>query len=172
MKKVAFVIANKDFRDEEYFITKEALQQNGVKVDTYSNKKGLAIGRFGGEVKVDRDIEEIKEEEYDGLVFAGGSGASNYLDNEISYGLINRFFNSSKIVAAICIAPVILANSGALKGKKAVVWSSTMDKSAIGIIEKGGAKYIDEPVVKDGNIITGRDYEASNSFGGIIASSI
>lgn len=169
MKKIAFIIAHKEFRDEEYFITKEVLENNDVIVDTYSDEKGLAIGRFGGEVTVNHVMEDIDVNKYDGLVFAGGSGALECLDYEVSYGLINSFINNGKVVAAICISPVILAHAGVLSGKKATVWSSSMDKTAIKELGKVGAIYSDEPVIVDGKIITGRDYEASALFGSTIA---
>ncbi|MDD4409263.1 MAG: DJ-1/PfpI family protein [Candidatus Pacebacteria bacterium] len=168
--KIAFIIANKDFRDEEYFITKEVLENHGIKVDTYSNAIGLALGRFGGEVKVREVVESIDVDDYSGIVFIGGSGALKRLDNDISYGLISRFNEEGKVIGAICISPVILANSGILEGKKATVWYSDMDKGAIKILGRRGAEFIDEPVVSDCNIITARDFEASSSFGSAIVS--
>lgn len=170
MKKIAFIVANKDFRDEEYFFTKEELEKNKIKVDTFSNKKGVAIGRFGGEISIEKEIEEINPEKYEGIVFIGGSGALVHLNNQISYGLIELFSGGNKIIGAICISPVILAKSGILEGKKATVWSSNLDKSAIKVLNENGAIYQDLPVVIDGNIVTARDYEASRSFAQAILS--
>jgi protease I len=172
MEKIAFIISSRDFRDEEYFITKEVLENKGFKVDTYSDKVGLAIGKFGGEVGIDKDMGEISVDSYVALVIVGGSGALEHLDGALLHEIVAGFDKSGKIVAAICISPVILANSGIMEGKKSTVWSSPIDKSAIGIIEKSGAVYVDESVVVDGNIITGRDYLSSTAFGEAIASSL
>lgn len=164
MKKVAFIIASKEFRDEEYFITKEELEKLEIRVDTFSDTKGMALGRFGGEVSIDKEIEDVDVGKYDGIVFIGGSGALKCLNNQSSYDLIDAFSDSDKVVGAICISPVILARTGILEGKKATVWSSNLDKSAIKIIKENGGEYQDLPVVIDGNIITARDFEASREF--------
>jgi len=164
MKRVALIIANRDFRDEEFFVTRDVLVSKGIKVQVFSNEIGLALGRFGGEVIIKNCIENLIVDDFDAIVFIGGSGALERLDNSISYDLIRSFAGQGKIVAAICISPVILAKSGVLEGKTATVWFSAMDKSAVAILTNKGAKYADLPVVVDGNVITGRDYEASSEF--------
>ena len=87
-----------------------------------------------------------------------------YLDNKISYDIINNANNENKVIAAICIAPLVLAHARALKGKKATVWSSDFDKSAIKELEKEGGIYIDQKSVIDGNIITANGPFAIKEF--------
>jgi len=70
------------------------------------------------------------------------------------------------------ISPVILAKAGALKGKKATVWSSPLDRSPIKILEAQGAEFVDEKVVWDGNIITGNGPDAAREFGKTIADAL
>ncbi len=163
MNNIAIVLASKDFRDEEYFVTKEILEKQGNKVKAISNDK-KAIGRFGGEVIADTLINELIVDSFDAIVFIGGSGAIELLDNDISYNICKECIKRDKILAAICISPVILAKSGVLRGKKASVWSSNMDKSAISILEENGAIYSSEPVIVDGNIITANGPDASEEF--------
>lgn len=67
-------------------------------------------------------------------------------------------------MGAICIAPAILAKAGVLKGKKATVWSSLMDKSAVKILEKSGADYLPDSVVADGKVITATGPLAAKEF--------
>jgi protease I len=164
-KKVAMVIAFKDFRDEEYFVPREILEEAGAEVKTASNKKGTAIGADGGEVEVDFLVSEINPVEFDAIVFIGGPGALKNLDNEDSYQLAKETISQDKILAAICISPVILAKAGVLEGKKATVWSSPLDKSAVKILTEKGAIYQDELVVVDGKIITGNGPQAARKFG-------
>jgi putative intracellular protease/amidase len=61
---IAIILASKDFRDEEYFITKEVLEKQGNKIKSVSNEK-RAIGRFGGEVLTDILIEELDIDNFD-----------------------------------------------------------------------------------------------------------
>ena len=68
-------------------------------------------------------------------------------------------------MAAICIAPEILAKAGVLKEKKATVWSSSIDQGPVEFLENEGAEHVEEPVVVDGKIITGNGPEAATEFG-------
>jgi len=169
--KVSIIIASKDFRDEEYFITKEILESKEIIVKTFSDKKE-AIGKFGGEAKVDNLIENLKVNDFDAIVFVGGSGAIELLDNDVSYNICKSSIEEGKILAAICISPVILAKSGVLKNKKATVWSSNLDKSAIKILKDNGALYEKGPVIIDQNIITGENAESVEEFSNALIKSL
>jgi protease I len=151
-------------------VPKEILEEAGAEVIAVSTKKGLAIGADGGEVRIDVSISEIKPENFDAIVFIGGPGAIDYLDNQTSYNLAKGTIEKDKILAAICISPVILANAGVLRGKKATVWSSPLDKNPIRILKNGGAIYKDASVVVDGKIVTANGPEAAKEFGEALVS--
>jgi len=168
MKKVLLIVSKEDFKDEEYFQTKEVLEDEGLFVETASNAPNTAFGVSGGEARVDIDLSEVEAKNFDAVVFIGGPGALKNLDNEISYKIANDVIDLGNILAAICIAPVILAKAGVLKEKKATVWSSEMDKSAIKIIEKCGAIFVGKEIVEDGNVITANGPDASQEFGSVI----
>lgn len=164
MKKALFIIASNNFRDEEYFVTKEVLEKGGIDIKTASDKC-KAIGKFGGEAKADFLINDTNVDEFDAIIFPGGQGAVELLDNELTYSIIKKVISKGKLLAAICIAPTILAKAGVLIGKKATVWSTALDRSAINILRKSYAKYERREIVIDGNIITGENAEFSQEFG-------
>ncbi len=164
MKKILLVIAFKNFRDEEYFIPKGVFEKDGFQTKTASTKEGTALGLFGGEADVDLVADEIKVKEFDAVVFVGGPGTLEYLDNESFYRIAREAKKESILLGAICIAPVVLANSGVLAEKKATVWTSQMDKKAISILKDGEALYQNEDVVCDGKIITARGPEVAEKF--------
>jgi len=163
-KKILMVVAFKDFSDEEYFIPKEVLEKAGFSIDTTSTKKGIAIGSQGGEAIVHMGIDEINLENYDVVIFCGGSGMANELDNQIFHKLAKDFYENNKTVAAICVAPALLAKAGILENKKATVWSSVLDKSFIETLEENGAIYEDSLVVIDNKIITANGPDAAEEF--------
>jgi len=171
-KKAVFVIAFRDFRDPEYFVVKEILEKKKIEITTASNQLGTAIGADGGEAKVDILVSDVDPNNFDVVIFAGGPGALKALDNEDSYNLIRETLYNNKILAAICISPVILAKSGVLKNKKATVWSSPLDKSPVRILEENGACYEEKLVVKAGSIITGNGPNASRAFGEAIVQAL
>jgi len=163
-KKIAIIIAFKNFQDEEYLKTKNVLAAAGAEVITVSSKAGTALGAYGGEADVDLLLEDLKVADYDAVLFIGGSGATQYLDDETCHQIAREAVSQNKVLGAICVGPTILAKAGVLQAKKATVWSSPMDKSAVRILEKGGAIYQENPVVVDGKIVTGNGPLAVHKF--------
>jgi protease I len=115
---------------------------------------------LGATASPDILLRDINVSDFDGVVFIGGSGASQYWNDPVAYKVVNDAINRNKILAAICIAPVTLAKAGALKGKRATVWSSES-----GQLKAGGAIYTGKNVEKDGNIITAAGPFAAKEFG-------
>jgi protease I len=163
-RRVAMIIAMRDFRDEEYFIPKEIFEKAGIEVVTVSTEVGIAIGAGGGDTEVNLALEELNVGDFDAIVFVGGPGAYKYIESDLAHQIAKEAISQNKILAAICIAPAILAKAGVLEGKKATVWSSILDKSPIKMLEENGAVYQDRPVVKDGNIITANGPQAAEEF--------
>lgn len=163
--KSLIVIAFRNFQDQEYLVPKRILEKAGIQTETVSNKKGTAIGVFGETVLINKTITEIQINNYDILIFVGGGGCLSNLDNQDSYKIIREAVASNKILASICISPVILAKAGVLKNKKVTVWNSPMDQYPIRELEKNGALYQDDSVVIDDKIITARGPEVAELFG-------
>jgi protease I len=166
-KKAVMIIAFRDFRDAEYFVPKEILEKAGIEVKTASNKMGTAIGADGGDTNVDLLVSQIKVADFDAIIFVGGPGCLDALDNEDSYKVARETVSQNKVLAAICISPVILAKAGVLKGKRATVWND-FAKTQAKILEKEGAIFEDKPVVVDGKIVTANGPKAAKEFGNTI----
>lgn len=159
-KRILMIIAFDKFRDEEYARPREILEENGYKITVASWKKGIATGMLGKKVKVDIDLKNVNVDDYEGVIFVGGTGATKYFNNEQAQKIAKGFYNKKKIVGALCLSPVILANAGLLKGKKATCWFSVGR-----MLEKKGAKYTGKRVEIDGRIITGNGPSAAEEFG-------
>ena len=159
-KKILFVIAPSNFRDEELFDTKKILSEQGAEIKIVSTTIDSICGMLGRAVKSEGLIANEKADNYDCIVFVGGSGAKVLWNNSDAHRLAKNAVESGKIVAAICIAPVILARAGILKNCDATVFSS-----AKGELIKAGAKYSDSAVVRCGNIITANGPSAAKEFG-------
>lgn len=163
-KSVLMVIASKDFRDEEYFIPYEIFQEEGADVATASSVRGEIVGIEGGEARSSLTLEEARMKNFDAVVFVGGEGAAEYFDNNEAHRIIQDMTSAHKVVAAICIAPIILAKAGVLVGKKATVWSSVMDKSNMKKLKDAGCSVSEERIVKSGKIITADGPAVSKEF--------
>jgi len=160
-KKVLMVVGSKNFRDEEYFQPKVVLQAAGVEIVTVAKtNEEEATGIKGGKAKIDKLLNQVKAKDYHGLVFVGGQGSKTYFRDKKAWDLARDFNKSGKVIGAICIAPVILANAGLLKDKKVTVFSSEEKK-----LKTKGAKVSRKPVEVDGKIVTAIGPEAALAFG-------
>lgn len=159
-KRVIMIIATRDFRDEELQRPKEILESQGAKVTIASSSTALATGMFGAKAKPDILVKDIRVEDYDAIVFVGGSGASQYWEDPIAHEIAREAVEKGKLLCAICIAPVTLANAGVLSGKRATVFGSEA-----GRLKAKGANYTGARVEQDGRIITASGPEAAKEFG-------
>lgn len=161
--KLLYVIAQEDFRDEEYFIPKEIFERAGIEVTTASLLKGKASGALGGEAEVSVSLAEASMDDHEGIVIAGGKGALMLDGNDDLKRLLFEALKDKKIIGAICISPIILANFGMLQGKSATVWDK--DGEQADTLKRQGALYFPESVVEDSNIITANGPDAAEEFG-------
>lgn len=166
-EKVLIIISHADFRDEEYEKPRKVLETQGVSVTVASSDLSEAQGMLGAVVKPDVLITQVKMVDFDGVIFVGGRGASEYWNDPAAHSLARDAYSSGKVVAAICIAPVTLANAGILKGKKATVFSAQRE-----MLQTQGAINTDKTVEIDGNIITGKGPEAAQEFGEAVAAAL
>jgi len=166
-KKVVMIIARKDFRDEELLKPKELLESRGAQVTVACSSLDEATGMLGAKVKPDLLLDDVKAEDFNAIVFVGGVGAKEYWDDPKAHALAKEAVARDKVLAAICLAPVTLANAGVLEGRQATVWASESEK----IVAKG-ASYRDAALVRDGKILTSNGPEAAQQFGAGIASAL
>ena len=160
VKKVVMIIAPDNFRDEELLQPKRVLEDAGVVVKVASRRKEEASGMFGAKIMPDIAVQDINVQDFDAVIFVGGSGSSTYWDDLSAHKIARDAYSANKLVAAICIAPVTLAKAGLLKDKKATVWSSEAGK-----LGSAGAIYTGKSVEKDGFIITASGPAAAIEFG-------
>ena len=163
-KNVLIVVAQKDFRDEEFAEPKRILEEAGVGVKVASSTAGECYGVNGLSVEADLDFFGVVSTDLDAIIFVGGPGVQHILGDEAVLNLAKQFYAEGKLVCAICWASVILANAGLLKGKRATAWSGAKED----IVSKG-ALFSDDIVVVDGNIVTANGPEAADEFGQAIA---
>jgi protease I len=155
-------IAPKDFMDGEFIKPKEIFQKKGMKVTVASTSTDIAHGMLGGTIKPDLKISNVKMENYDAIVIVGGLGSKRYLwENADLRILVKEAYGMDRVVSAICLSPVVLANADVLEGREATVYP---DSEAMKVLSEKGVIYVDEPVVASRKIVTGRDPESAEEF--------
>lgn len=159
-KRVLMVIAPDRFRDEEYREPREVIEEAGGQVTVAAARLARARGTLGLEVDPDARLADVRADDYDAVVFVGGSGASVYWDDPTAHALARRAAELGRVVGAICIAPVTLARAGLLRGRRATCWPAETAK-----LEAAGARCTGNPVEEDGLIVTGSGPQAARAFG-------
>jgi len=166
-KKILMIIPLKDYWDEELVKPKEIFEQNGLLVTIASSAMREAKSMFGVIIKPDVVLNKVRVAHYDAIIFVGGEGAVQYWDDTHAHRLVKEAIKERKVLGAISIAPIILANTKVLLGKKATVWP-TLGKR----LEWSGAIYTGNPVEVDGNIVTAGGPGAAEEFAKVILRTI
>lgn len=155
-KKIAF-LATDGFEEVELTKPREAMDHAGAVTQIVSPKSGKIkswkFKEWGGEFDVDVSVKEAKASDYDGLVLPGGViNPDNLRMDEDAMKFVKAFFDAGKPVAAICHGPWSVIEVGAAKGRRIASWPSLKTD-----VRNAGATWVDEEVVRDGNLVTSRN---------------
>lgn len=150
------VMATNRFEESELYGPREILLGKGARVTLASPTRDEIMATVhdepGRRILPDLTIEEVEPGDYDALLLPGGVGNPDQLRmNERAVGLIRRFADAGKPVAAICHGPWLLVEADLLRGRRATAWPSIRTD-----LRNAGARVVDEAAVTDGNIITSR----------------
>jgi protease I len=164
--KLLLAIAPEGFRDEELDTPKRVFEESGIDVDIASTKPGRCTGMLGAVVETDLTFDDVDPDDYAGIVVVGGVGSQKHLwESKRLIALVRTFFEQRKVVAAICLAPVVLARAGILQGRQATVYPSP---AAIREMRSAGADLQDLPVIADRQVVTANGPGAAAQFAGTI----
>jgi protease I len=109
---------------------------------------------------VDRTVDDVSVDEYDGLVLPGGVGNPDTLrTNEEAVAFVREFVESGKPVGVICHGPWTLVEADVLRGRTITSWPSVQTD-----IRNAGGTWVDEEVVTDGNITSSRNPDDLPAF--------
>lgn len=166
--RILIVIAQHKFRDEEFEHPKTVFRQKGFAITVAAPEKKEATGVKGATVTPDISIANAANQQYDAVVVVGGGGARDDLwNNRTLFNILNAHHAAGKPVAAICIAPVVLARAGLLKGVAATVFK---DPETLAEFAKHGVVLEEKDVVVSGRIVTANGPAAARAFGHAVAS--
>lgn len=158
-KKIA-LLATDGFEDSELTRPMQAALDAGAEVEIISDKEGEITGKNNITLPVDRAIDEVGADAYDGLLLPGGVKNPDVMrTNEQAVEFVKDFFGQHKPVAAICHAPWLLVEADVLQGRTVTSYPSLKTD----IINAGG-KWVDEEVVTDQGLVTSRTPDDLDAF--------
>ena len=154
-RKIAF-LATDGFEQVELTHPWEAMRQAGASVELISLQSGNITGMNHDEKAdafcVDHTVDEVRADDYDGLVLPGGVLNPDTLRmNCVAVSLIREMVEQGKPVAAICHGPWTLIEADVVRGRRVTSWPSLQTD-----LRNAGAQWIDEEVVVNGGLVTSR----------------
>jgi len=160
--------------DYEIMVPFQALQMVGHTVDAVcpGKKKGdqvrTAIHDFEGDqtytekrghnFTLNATFDEVKAQNYDGLVIPGGRAPEYLRLNEDVLNIVRHFAKEAKPIAALCHGPQLLAAAGVLTGRKLNAYPACAPE-----VELAGGTFVKVEItgaVVDGNLVTGPAWPA------------
>jgi protease I len=163
-KSILFILPPRQFRDEEYSTPKAFLEKLGARVTIASSSLSPIKGMLGTVVIPEVSVEIVNAGDFDAVLLVGGVGSSTFWHNTTVHRIVQEVYNAGKVVSAICLAPVTLANAGLLSGKRATAYAS-----AASFLEWKGAFCTGKPVETVGTIVTANGPEAADEFARTVA---
>lgn len=157
---ILMVVAQQNFRDEEFLEPRQTLEAAGHRVIIASTVQGPCVGSGGTRVSATVALYEVRADRFDGVIFVGGPGARSLFDDTEAHRVAVELSRAGRLVGAICIAPVILARAGILVGRKAAVFPGERDAMLA-----RHAMPVKQDVVVDGKVVTASGPRYATAFG-------
>jgi 4-methyl-5(b-hydroxyethyl)-thiazole monophosphate biosynthesis len=160
MSKVLVPIANGN-EDIETITIIDVLRRGGLTVTVASvHESKHIVAVHGSKLEADVLLTDVADQMFDAIVLPGGMpGAEHLRDCALLIDMLEKHDIQDTLLAAICASPaVVFGTHGFLVDKQATCYPG---------FESGlsGAEYIaNEPVVMDGNILTGKGPAAAMVF--------
>jgi protease I len=146
----------------------QALEEAGAEPELVSLDGGTITAYDhidkGDTKKVDAVVSSADPDSYRALVLPGGVINGDFVRADAdAVAFVTSFFDAGKPVAAICHAPWVLIEAGAVKGRRMTSWPSLQTD-----LRNAGADWVDEEVVVDGKLITSRNPDDLDAFSAAI----
>ncbi|WP_367255066.1 type 1 glutamine amidotransferase domain-containing protein [Pseudomonas sp. stari2] len=162
-KRVAFLVTD-GFEQVELTGPKQALEQAGAQVDILSAETGSVKGwnhdKPADDFKVDQTFQGASIDQYDAVVLPGGVQNSDTIriDQDAQH-LVKTGASAGKPIAVICHGSWLLISAGLVNGKTMTSYKTVKDD-----LVNAGVNWVDQKVVKDGNLISSRQPDDIPAF--------
>ena len=161
---MVYILLGEGFEEAEALVTADVLRRAEVPVSLTGIGGDFVAGSHGITVKTDVTVESVSLSGGDMVVLPGGLGGVASMEGSgPAMALIRQAAENPEIwLAAICAAPTLLARARLLApGVRAVCYPGMEGE----LIEAGAVPAMDQPVVIQGRLVTGRGPGAAFDFG-------
>jgi len=151
-KKIVMLVGS-GYEDLEFWVVYMRMIEEGADVKIVGLKKGEEyMSKTGGlKVKSEFETSEISPKEINAVLIPGGWAPDKLRRDEKILNLVRKVYENGGLVGMICHAGLVGISAGIVNGKKATGSTGIKDD-----LENAGAIWVDEPALRDGNIVWGR----------------
>ncbi|MFW5861741.1 MAG: DJ-1 family glyoxalase III [Spirochaetota bacterium] len=137
----------------------DVLRRANLDVTTAYLQKNPVKGSHNILITADKPLESLKPADFNCIVLPGGMPGSEHLKNNDTVNtFVKHIYSKGGYVGAICAAPIVLGHAGILYDRRATCFPGNE-------AQLEGAIIVDEPVVVDGTVITGKGPGCAIPFG-------
>jgi len=150
-KRIA-VLAEDQFEDLELWYPLIRMREAGADVDVVGMPGVEAYrGKHDYPARVDVAVDEVAADDFHAVIIPGGYAPDRMRRHEPLLDFVRGVFESGGVVAFICHAGWVPISAGIVDGKRVTSFSAIKDD-----LVNAGAEWVDEEVVRDGNLISSR----------------
>ena len=154
--KTIGILVGPGYEDLEFWVPYMRVQEEGAQVKIIGSAAGQTYTSKGGGLTAESQAsaEDISADQLDALLVPGGWAPDKLRRDSNILKLVRDLNDQGKILGFICHAGWVAASAGICKGKSATGSTGIKDD-----MENAGAKWVDEPAFRDGNLVWGRVVE-------------
>ena len=147
------ILAEEEFEDAELMQPLRAMKDAGASVMIVGSgsKKSYRGKRGSAEVTADATADKVDAGQFDAIIVPGGYAPDKMRLHQPMIDLVRKANAAGKVIAAVCHGPQLLISAEVVKGRRVTSWPSVAVD-----LRNAGAIWVDQAVVRDGNIITSR----------------
>ncbi|MFC6086566.1 type 1 glutamine amidotransferase domain-containing protein [Sphaerisporangium aureirubrum] len=146
------VLAENQYQELELWYPVLRFREEGADVRVVAPATDqVYASKLGYPARADLSVSEVEAGQFDAIIVPGGFSPEYLRRDPRIVDLVRKADELGVIVAAICHAGWLLASAGIISGRQATCVPVIKDD-----VINAGAKYVDQPVVRDGNVITSR----------------
>ena len=149
-KRVA-VLAEDNYEDLELWYPLLRMREAGAETFVVGTGNSSYTSKHGYPVAVDAEAGMVDAAQFDAIIVPGGWAPDRLRRFASVLRLVKDADEQGKIIGAICHAGSVLVSAQVLKGR-----TMTCVKAIKDDVVNAGANYVDQEVVRDGNLVTSR----------------
>lgn len=149
-KRVAVLVADM-YQELEFWYPYLRLKEEGATVVAVGPEARDYRSKLGYPALAELAAAQVRAADFDAVVIPGGYAPDHMRRSSALVSFVREMAHAGKPVAAICHGGWMLCSARVVAGKNVTSVSAIRDD-----LENAGATWVDEEVVRDGNLITSR----------------